>query len=378
MRIAYYTPLKSPAHRVPSGDRTMARALRDLLRRAGHEVVVLSRPAQGGLLQGPEFQASRRLQVERDFAPLLAGEGGPFDLWFTYHVYYKVPDWIGPRVAAARRIPYVMAEVSYAPKRAGGPWDMGHRQVGDCIRAADLILNLNPIDANCVRPLLRADAAMLDVPPFLAAQPYRTAARRRELHAAALRARVKASRRTPLLLCVAMMRPGDKLASYKVLGAALATLLDRDWRLVVAGDGEAQADVRAALKPLGRRVHYLGRMAPQELPALYAAADLYVWPAINEAWGMTLLEAQAAALPVVAGRTGGVPNVVDEGRTGLLPAVGDAQAFAASVARLLDDEARRATMGVAAAAWVKRRHDIAAVRDMVDAALQEARARKTS
>jgi glycosyltransferase involved in cell wall biosynthesis len=174
------------------------------------------------------------------------------------------------------------------------------------------------------------------------------------------------------------MRPGDKFASYRVLGQALAQLLEKDWQLVVVGDGEAQAEVKAALKPLGRRVHYLGEQKPEDLPALYAACDLYVWPAINEAWGMTLLEAQAAGLPVIAGKTGGVPNVVDEGRTGLLPPIGDAGAFATAVARMLDDGEKRKAMGDAAMIWVKGRHDMAAVRDLVSGALDDARARKSA
>ncbi len=41
--------------------------------------------------------------------------------WFTYHLYYKAVDWIGPRVAAALDIPYLVAEASHAPKRARGP-----------------------------------------------------------------------------------------------------------------------------------------------------------------------------------------------------------------------------------------------------------------
>ena len=88
---------------------------------------------------------------------------------------------------------------------------------------------------------------------------------------------------------------------------------------------------------------------------------------------MTLLEAQAAGLPVVAGRTGGVPNVVDEGKTGLLPAIGDAKAFAVCVAQLLDDGEKREAMGKAAMDWVKNRHDMAAVRDLVSSALEATR-----
>jgi hypothetical protein len=88
-------------------------------------------------------------------------------------------------------------------------------------------------------------------------------------------------------------------------------------------------------------------------PATYASADLYLWPAINEAYGMAFLEAQAAGLPVVAGRTGGVPAVVADGVTGVLTPIGDAAAFAAATARLLDDPKARAQLGKAARARVE-------------------------
>src|SRR3546814_13479289 len=50
-------------------------------------------------------------------------------LWLTYHLYYKASDWIGPKVARALRIPYVVAEASVAYKRAAGPWAASHRVV---------------------------------------------------------------------------------------------------------------------------------------------------------------------------------------------------------------------------------------------------------
>ena len=138
----------------------------------------------------------------------------------------------------------------------------------------------------------------------------------------------------PWLLAVAMMRDDQKLLSYRVLADALARLTDVAWRLIIAGAGPAEGDVRAAFAPLGDRVRWIGIVAPETLRTLYRAADLYVWPAIKEAWGMALLEAQAAGLPAVAGRSGGVATIVAEGETGLLATEGDAAAFADAVAAL--------------------------------------------
>ncbi len=67
--------------------------------------------------------------------------------WFTYHLYYKAPDWIGPQVARALAIPYLVAEASLAHKRAGGPWDLGHRATVAALDPAAAVILLNPTDA---------------------------------------------------------------------------------------------------------------------------------------------------------------------------------------------------------------------------------------
>ena len=89
------------------------------------------------------------------------------DLWFTYHVYYKAPDWIGPLVAKELNIPYVIAEASHAPKREGGPWNMNHQCVENSIKEADLVVGLNSLDAGCVKPLLHEDSKYLQLKPFI-------------------------------------------------------------------------------------------------------------------------------------------------------------------------------------------------------------------
>jgi glycosyltransferase involved in cell wall biosynthesis len=363
MRIAFHTPLKPLDHPTPSGDRSMARALAGILRRLGHEVIAVDRhePGRRGLV-APDRLPEERARQRTRLPELIALRP---DLWFTYHLWYKRPDWLGPEVSAALKIPYVVAEASYAPKRAGGPWDLGHRAVGEAIRAADLVLTLNPDDAPMIAPLLRAPEVAVTIAPFLDAAP--------------LRARRRAPRDgAPMLLAVGMMRPGDKLASYRLLADALGRVRDLDWRLTIVGDGEARADVEAAFAPLSDRVAYRGAVDGADLPAIYGAADLLVWPAINEAYGIALLEGQAAGLPVVAGRTRGVPAVIGEGESGLLPTLGDAQAFADAVRTLLVDPGRRAALAAGARARVDRDHDLPAAEARIGAALAAMLARRAT
>ncbi len=364
MRVLLHTPLKPPDHPVPSGDREMARGFSRLLTRLGHKVVMpaLSRVAQGvpepeahlGLERRARAQAARLIATWR---ALPAGHPERFDLWFTYHCYYRKPDWLGPIVSRALGVPYVIAEASHAAQRAMGPTRLGHRATERALAAADLVITVNPRDVAGVRTRLRPGARQVWLPPFIDVQPYLDA---------------RAHRMTndvPLLLAVGMMRTRDKLESYRVLAQAFHLLGERPWQAVLVGDGAARAEIEAVMAPFGQRIRFAGAVSQQELLALYASADLYVWPAINEAYGMAFLEAQAAGVPVVAGRTGGVPAVVADGVAGLLTPIGDAEAFAAAVARLLDDPAERARLAANTAARIAARHDDRAAAHALAAAL---------
>ena len=148
-------------------------------------------------------------------------------------------------------------------------------------------------------------------------------------------------------------------------GVALGRLQDQRWHLLVAGDGTARAAVESALgAAIPGRAVVLGALGLNEIARLNAASDLFVWPAVNEAYGMAMLEAQAAGLPVVSCATRGVPDVVEHGRTGLLAPPGDEAAFASLVRELLLDAGKRARLRAAAAAFVagERSLDAAAER----------------
>ena len=365
MRVLLHTPLKPPDHAVPSGDRQMARGFLRLLKRLGHKVVM---PRQSRIAAGvpaPEahlaLQRRARAQAETLVARwrrLPAGHPERFDLWFTYHCYYRKPDWLGPLVTEALGIPYVLAEASHAPRRAYGPTRLGHRSVERALAAADLVLTVNPRDIAGVKARLRPGARQVAMPPFLDIRPF------------ALARAPRPANDVPLLLAVGMMRRRDKLDSYRVLAQALGLLGNRPWRAALVGDGPARPEIEALMAPFGARIEFAGAVSEAALAARYASADLYVWPAINEAYGMAFLEAQAAGLPVVAGRTGGVPAVVTEGVTGLLTPVGDAPAFAAAVARLLDHPEERALLAANAAARIAARHSDSAAAHVLAAALR--------
>ena len=358
MRIAFYAPLKSPTHDVPSGDRRVGRLLMDALRMAGHSVELASdfRAFEGtGDAQRQAAIREEGIAIARGLVRRWREAAVPErpDLWFTYHLYYKAPDWLGPEVSQQLGIPYVAAEASYAARRAGGPWAIGHAAVRDAIQAAALLLCPTRDDVAGLRQVASAYAWIVRLPPFLDPAPYRAAAQKRATHRAALGVAHELAERQPWLVVAAMMRGGDKLASYHLLARALELLVDLPWQILVAGDGPAGAEVQALLERVAPgRTRFLGQCDVDALAAVYAACDLCIWPAVNEAYGMAMLEAQAAGTAVVSCAARGVPDVVCDGITGLLAAPGDAQGLANRARELLVDQPRRAAMGQAAARFV--------------------------
>jgi glycosyltransferase involved in cell wall biosynthesis len=376
VNVAFYAPLKPPDHPTPSGDRAMARLLLRALAGAGHRVTLASRLRSFERAGDARAQSTirrraggvlERLRAQYRAAPAASRP----QLWFTYHLYHKAPDLLGPVLSRELAIPYVVAEASHAPKQAGGPWDEGYRATAAALRVARRVIVLNPADDACVRALLGGGARLRALAPFIDAH----ASVRRAGDARASRVLHRGAGIVPgvaLLVAIAMMRPGAKLASYRLLGDALARITDRAWQLLVLGDGPARAQVHASLAGLGERVRYAGQCSAADLPRWLAPADLYVWPAVDEAWGMAFLEAAALGIPAVAGRAGGVGSVVAHGRSGLLVPPRDAGAFAAAVAALLDDAAARRAMGEAARRKVLAEHDLPAAAVALDRILGEA------
>ncbi|MFP5263032.1 MAG: glycosyltransferase family 4 protein [Blastocatellia bacterium] len=111
-------------------------------------------------------------------------------------------------------------------------------------------------------------------------------------------------------------------------------------RLIVAGDGSERAKLHAVAAGLGlRNVEFVGAVPPERMPALYDSADIYLNSSDVDNMPLSILEAFACGLPVVTTEAGGIPYIVTDFETGLLARRGDYRALAASVLRLLADNA---------------------------------------
>lgn len=336
-RVAFYAPMKSPFSPVPSGDREMARNLMAAIGADGARVDLVSElrvhdkegdaDAQDRAFDAAGAEAAR---LERDLA-----RDRPA-LWVTYHNYYKAPDLIGPRVSRALGIPYVQIESTRARKRLAGPWARFAEAAEAACDAARVIFYLTSRDLITIKRERVAGQQLVRLRPFLPTDSLPP--------------------QSPCdgpMLVAGMMREGDKLASYAIIAETLAHLRG-DWRLEIAGDGPARTRVEAMMAPFDRRVRFLGQLDRDVLLRAYARASLFLWPGVNEAFGMVYLEAQAAGLPVVAQNRPGVRDMLLKGD---YPRPKDGpEALAERVRVLLSDDTLRRDRGAAARAMIARKH----------------------
>lgn len=149
----------------------------------------------------------------------------------------------------------------------------------------------------------------------------------------------------PRLLFLGRLDPRNGLDTTL---AAMPRILARypATELVVAGDGPLRGWYERTARPLGRAVRFLGRVNG-ERPDTYGAADLYLCPTTKASFGITLLEAMACGIPLIASDITGFRELVDGGAEAMLVPHNDPKAWAEATVKLLADPARRVAMGMA-------------------------------
>jgi len=152
---------------------------------------------------------------------------------------------------------------------------------------------------------------------------------------------------------VARMAPQKGLSHLLQAAALLARRFPR-LRFILAGDGPELNSLKELAITLGlsKRVSFPGYC--RDLPALLAQIDIFVLPSLTEGLAITLLEAQASGCAAVASRVGGVPEVIEHRRTGLLVPPASPRALAEAVAALIENPALRRSMALAGRERVKK------------------------
>jgi sugar transferase (PEP-CTERM/EpsH1 system associated) len=157
----------------------------------------------------------------------------------------------------------------------------------------------------------------------------------------------------------------DPVKDHATLLEAFARIPDRapNWKLVIIGEGalRPQLEARVARPDLDGRVHLIGERS--DVPLLMKGLDLYVISSIAEGISNTLLEAMSTGLPVVATRTGGNPELVEEGTNAKLVAVGDTDALSAALSEYLRNSELRARDGRASRQRVLERFTLERMAD---------------
>jgi glycosyltransferase involved in cell wall biosynthesis len=355
-QIAFYAPLKSPLHSTPSGDRRIAQLFFDALLMAGYEVQLASQlrsfdkrgdtPRQQRLVRIGQCQAQRimRRWQRQNFAPVA---------WLSYHLYYKAPDLIGPIICKALNIPYLIAEASWAEKRAKGHWELFHQQVDSALQLAAKVVCINPIDKIALTHYYRsrAESPIDELKAFIDTHINQPRLSRQQIADT-----YSLDPAQPWLITVAMMRSGDKFASYQLLSQVIHKL-KTTCQLLIIGDGETRPQVQGLFKGLPE-VIFGGAIANSQVLQLLEHFEILVWPAINEALGMVFLEAQLAKVAIVAGDEGGVSSIVDANNSGILTIATDTQAMSAAVDSLLQSPESLSAMQQAAQHKVISQHSL--------------------
>lgn len=127
-------------------------------------------------------------------------------------------------------------------------------------------------------------------------------------------------------------------------------------KLLIVGQGKMEAALKQMVRALNLENHVLFYPVVNKTPQILSLFDIFVMPSRQEGLGLSVMEAQALGLPVVASNVGGIPSLIENGKTGILVKPEDDQQLAEAIQRLLCDKKAAAQMGQAARVFIQERY----------------------
>lgn len=266
--------------------------------------------------------------------------------------------WLSGLVAAPLRdhwgIPWVQSFHSLALMKAtvGLPLEVD-RAAAERVqaRSADRLVAMSRAEGRALVHLYDADRDRICVAePGVDIRPAEGAGRalRRELGLDGARVVLFAGRLEPLKGAGTLVAALQQTYADPAMADVVTLIIGEESGDGAAGEEGEQRRLERAAARFGDRVRFLGAIPHERLGAYYALADICAVPSRVETFGLVALEAQAQGTPVVAARTGGLPEVVADGETGILVDPLDIDQFAAALRTVLGDVEMRVRMGRAA------------------------------
>ena len=340
-------------HPNPSGDLVIATGLYDYLKEQGHQIWQVNTLRTRWIYWKPWnwprilFEQNRSAREVARLKP---------DLWFTYHSYYKAPDLLGPDIYKRTKVPYVIFQGIYSSKRKRNLKTLpGYILNRKALLTARHVFTNRKADLVNLRRLL-PEQRISYVAPGIKPEAFVF----NEKSRAELRRSWGVGDR-PIVLSAAMFRPGVKTKGLLWVIRACGDLFRQglQFTLVIAGDGKEKGTLeRLASEQMPGMVRFVGKIPREQMAGFYSAGDIFVFPGFRETLGMVYLEAQSCGLPVVAFANGGIPEVVQDGDTGILVPMNTFRTFVEAMNRLLKDRDLLRQMGKSASAYVRRKHDL--------------------
>lgn len=129
--------------------------------------------------------------------------------------------------------------------------------------------------------------------------------------------------------------------------------------LLIVGDGPLRHDLEQLCRKyqIENRVTFLGSVPNSQVSTVLNRMDIFVMPSLSESFGVSILEAEACQIPVVASNVGGIPEVVKDGSTGFLIKPGDSKAIADKLIKLIENKELREEMGRQGRIFVEKNYD---------------------
>ncbi|NOX35271.1 MAG: glycosyltransferase family 4 protein [Deltaproteobacteria bacterium] len=354
MKIAFYAPFKPLGHENPSGDLIIARGLFSFLKDQGHKIDVQSTLRARWIY----FKPWLLFLWAKDFTRCLKKlYKNPPDLWLTYHTYYKAPDLLGPLICKILGIRYVIFQGIYSTKRKRRlKTILGYYLNFAALMQADHVFTNKLSDFKNLKRII-AEEKLTYIKPGIKPGAFK----KDDDQGKRLKKKWGIKNDCPVVLSAGMFRDDVKTKglSWLILCCENLVKLNIKFHLVIAGSGKMENKLKTlAGKHIPGHCTFAGKIHREDMYIFYSSGDVFAFPGIRESLGMVYLEAQSCSLPVLAFNNGGIPEVVEDKKTGFLLPMYDCRAFSDMLIHFLNNNDICREMGRNAKAHVKNHHDI--------------------